>query len=43
MIFNNYHIKARNTSNSQTSSMGNKDVIKNYIKQHVIIGDTHGY
>lgn len=29
--------------NSQISSMVNKDVVKNYIEQHVIIGDMHGY
>lgn len=29
--------------NPKTSSMINKDVIKNYIKQHTFIGDMHGY
>lgn len=42
-IFYSESCNHRYELNSQTSSMVNKDVIKNYIKQHVIIGDAHGY
>lgn len=42
-VFYNASYNHQYQLNQKESSIINKDVIQNYIEQHVIIGDTHGY